>query len=86
MAIMAYRVVKVARAREFLAHHRTTGGVVTSVSSSTNCSNSACSNSYYWTIRYQPPDGGPLTFTYNSTFSSNPSIPVGTTGYTPFAA
>lgn len=78
MASVAYGVVLVARAREFLAHHRTTGGVVTAVSSNTLCGSPpvyGCTTSYDWTVRYQPPGSGSLTFTDGG---NNNSIPVGT--------
>jgi Protein of unknown function (DUF3592) len=75
MASVAFGVVLVADAREFLAHHRATGGVVTAVSARTTCAQGGCSTDYDWTVRYQPPGSRSLTFTGGG----NPnSTPVGT--------
>lgn len=65
MAIIAGGVVSEAKAREFLAHHRATGGVVTAVSSELHCvppPGADCTTSYDTTIRYQPPGSGPRSF------------------------
>jgi hypothetical protein len=76
MAIVAWGVVSVAHAREFLAHQRATGGVVTA-SSDAYCGPTSgpirCTDRM--TIRYQPPGSGPLVLTGD--FDST-RIPVGT--------
>ncbi len=74
-AMVAFGVMLVAHAREFLAHHQATGGVVTAVSARTNCDQGGCSTDYDWTVRYRPPGSRSLTFTGGG----NPdSTPVGT--------
>jgi Protein of unknown function (DUF3592) len=74
MASVAFGVVSVAHAREFLAHHQTTGGVVTAVSQRTDCEET-CTTTYDWTVRYKPPGSRPLTFT---DYGNGNSTPVGT--------
>lgn len=74
VASVAYGVVLIAGARELLAHHRTTGGVVTAVSPDVACGDYTCSDFYDWTVRYQPPGSGSLTFTS----SNGNATPVGT--------
>ncbi len=75
IAGVAFGVVSVAHAREFLAHHQATGGVVTAVSEDTTCVQASCLPGYDWTVRYRPPGSRSLTFTGRD----NPdSTPVGT--------
>lgn len=72
MASVTFGVVLVAHAREFLAHHRATGGVVTAVSAQTTCNQGGCSTYYDWTVRYQPPGSRSLTFTDRGNPNSTP--------------
>lgn len=73
MASVAFGGVLVAHAREFLAHHRATGGVVTAVAAQTTCSQGGCFTSYDWTVRYQPPGSRSLTFTAGGNPNSTPA-------------